>query len=70
MMGLAVAAPDTKAITISATDPKTHLTASSLGPKRGGPGRPIGLTKGGMNTKLHAVTDALGRPIRFVMTAG
>ena len=23
-----------------------------------------------MNTKLHAVTDTAGRPIRFVMTAG
>ena len=23
-----------------------------------------------MNTKLHAVTDAGGRPIRFFMTAG
>jgi IS5 family transposase len=33
-------------------------------------GRLIGRTKGGMNTKLHAVTDAEGRPIRFVMTAG
>ena len=30
----------------------------------------IGRTKGGMNTKLHAVTDAEGRPIRFFMTAG
>jgi transposase len=23
-----------------------------------------------MNTKLHAVSDAVGRPIRFFMTAG
>src|SRR3546814_6764539 len=30
----------------------------------------IGRTKGGMNTKLHAVTDANGRPISFFMTAG
>jgi glutamate 5-kinase len=28
------------------------------------------LTNGGMNTKLHAVADADGRPIRFFMTAG
>ena len=27
-------------------------------------------TKGGMNTKLHAVTDTIGRPIRFFMTTG
>jgi transposase len=33
-------------------------------------GRLIGRTKVGMNTKLHAVTDADGRPIRFFMTAG
>ena len=30
----------------------------------------IGLTKGGHNTKLHAVTDGLGRPIRLFLTAG
>ncbi|MEP1315015.1 MAG: IS5 family transposase [Parasphingorhabdus sp.] len=38
--------------------------------KKRGRGRLIGRTKGGMNTKLHAVTDAIGRPIRFFMTAG
>src|SRR3546814_12967703 len=32
--------------------------------------RLIGRTKGGMNTKLHAVTDANGRPLSFFMTAG
>jgi transposase len=30
----------------------------------------IGRTKGGLNTKLHAVTDAEGRPLKFFMTAG
>ncbi len=33
-------------------------------------GRLIGWTKGGINTKLHAVTDADCRPMRFVMIAG
>jgi transposase len=33
-------------------------------------GRLIGRTEGGMNTKLHAVTDADGHPIRFFTTAG
>jgi hypothetical protein len=32
------------------------------GGKKGDLGRLIGRTKGGMNTKLHAVTDANGRP--------
>lgn len=30
----------------------------------------IGRTKGGLNTRLHAVTDAAGRPLRFFMSAG
>lgn len=38
--------------------------------KKGEAGRLIGRTKGGMNTKLHAVTDANGRPLSFFMTAG
>ena len=29
-----------------------------------------GRTKGGRNTKLHAVTDAIGRPIRSFLAAG
>ncbi len=33
-------------------------------------GRLIGRTKGGMNTKLHAVSDANGRTISFFITAG
>jgi hypothetical protein len=39
-------------------------------PDDGRTGRLIGRTKGGMNTKLHAVTDAIGRPITFFMSAG
>jgi hypothetical protein len=42
--------------------------------EKGGPddqrGRLIGRTKGGFNTKLHAVTDAKGCPLKFFMTAG
>lgn len=33
-------------------------------------GRLIGRTKGGLNTKLHAVTDGDGRPLRFFLSAG
>ena len=38
--------------------------------EKGGRGRQIGRTKVGMNTKLHAVADAKGRPIGFFMSAG
>ena len=70
MMGLAEQAPDNKTISIDATYLKTHRTASSLRIKKGGKGRLIGLTKGGMNTKLHVITDTSGRPIRLFITAG
>src|SRR6056297_2256058 len=40
------------------------------GAEKGGRGRLIGRTKGGMNSKLHAVTDAAGRPLRMFLTAG
>jgi hypothetical protein len=69
MMGLAEQASDNKTISIDATDLKAHRTASSLRLEKG-KGRLIGLTKGGMHTKLHAITDTSGRPIRFFITAG
>ena len=40
------------------------------GDKKGDLRRLIGRTKGGMNTKLHAVTDTNGRALSFFMTAG
>ena len=49
-----------------------HFTSYGFQPagEKGGAGRLIGRTKGGMNTKLHAVTDENGRPISFFITAG
>ena len=46
------------------------LYFSGIVREKGGRGRQIGRTKGGMNTKLHAVADAKGRPIGFFMSAG
>ncbi|PTD16784.1 IS5 family transposase [Sphingomonas fennica] len=71
MEGLAAPqASERKTVMIDATYLKAHRTASSLAVKKGNGGRLIGRTKGGMNTKLHAVTDTNGRPISFFMTAG
>ncbi|WP_338469021.1 IS5 family transposase [Sphingomonas sp. gentR] len=69
MEGLAAAEAVPKTVMIDATYLKAHRTASSLRVK-GDLGRLIGRTKGGMNTKLHAVSDADGRPLSFFMTAG
>ncbi|WP_148268543.1 IS5 family transposase [Komagataeibacter medellinensis] len=70
MDGLSTAKAEPQTIMIDATYLKAHRTASSLRFKKGDPGRLIGRTKGGMNTKLHAVTDQNGRPLGFFMTAG
>lgn len=74
IMGLASGGGEEKVVMIDATYLKAHRTASSLRVKKGGAddkrGRPIGRTKGGLNTKLHAVTEARARPLRLFMTAG
>ena len=30
----------------------------------------VGLSRGGFSTKVHALTDALGNPLRFILTGG
>lgn len=49
---------------------EAHRTASRPAFEKERRGRLIGRTKGGMETESHAVTDANGHPIRFLMTAG
>ena len=39
------------------------------GAKKNGP-QAIGVSRGGLNTKIHAVCDALGNPLRLKLTAG
>ncbi|WP_150005777.1 IS5 family transposase [Iodidimonas muriae] len=56
-------------IMIDATHLKAHRTAASLF-KRGALPRRIGRTKGGLNSKLHAVRDGEGRPIMMLLTEG
>lgn len=74
MEALASEGGDQKTSMIAATYLEAHRTAPSLGEKRGVAddqrGRQIGRTKGGLNTKLRAVTDAKERPLQFFMTGG
>ncbi|MEL6667172.1 MAG: IS5 family transposase [Pseudomonadota bacterium] len=70
LLELADQGGETDTLMIDATHLKTHRTATSMPAEKGGRGRLIGRTKGGMNSKLHAVTDALGRPLRMFLTAG
>jgi transposase len=54
---------------IDATDLKAHRTAASL-LKKGAVPRRIGRTKGGLNSKLHAVCDGQGRPLIMLLSEG
>ncbi|WP_300588425.1 IS5 family transposase [Marivita sp.] len=70
MAGLAAEHGEKTTVMIDATYLKAHRTATSMAAKKGGRGRLIGRTKGGMNTKLHAICDRKGRPIDLFVTAG
>ncbi|MDJ0390862.1 IS5 family transposase [Roseomonas sp. E05] len=54
---------------IDATHLKAHRTAASL-LKKGLFPRPIGRTKGGLNSKLHVVSDGDGRPLVMLLSEG
>ncbi len=38
--------------------------------KKEGPDQAIGRSRGGLSTKIHALGDALGNPLRFLLTGG
>jgi transposase len=63
----AAGAPETAMI--DSTHLKAHRTASSL-LKKGLFPRCIGRTKGGLNSKLHAVCNDQGRPLILALTEG
>lgn len=69
MAGLAAKCREMKTVMIDATHLKAYCTASSMGAKKTR-GRLIGRTKGGMNTKLHAIWDSQSRPLNLFVTAG
>src|ERR1700682_4602793 len=38
--------------------------------KRGAKNQAMGRSRGGLTTKIHTLTDAQGRPLRFILTGG
>ena len=53
---------------LDSTHVKVHRCASN--PPGGQEGQAMGRTKGGMNTKIHAVVDAARRPVRLFLSPG
>ena len=60
--------PDMEEVMVDSTCCRAHQ--SSAGARKTNGPQAIGITRGGRNTKIHAVCDALGNPLRFVLTAG
>ena len=70
MVDLAAGGADPNAIMIDVTSLKAQRTACSLRAKKGVAIDGICRRKGGLNRKLHAITDAESRPVGFHMLAG
>lgn len=60
--------PDMEEVMMDSTCCRAHQ-ASAGARKSSGP-QGIGVTGGGLNTKIHALCDALGNPVQLVLTAG
>lgn len=58
--------PDLEWVMIDASHIKVHQHGMGA---QGGT-EDAGLTKGGINTKLHAAVDSNGMPVNFIITAG
>ena len=54
------------------SDPGHHRSRLPAGRerKRGAKDQALGRSRGGLTTKIHMLADALGRPLRFIITAG
>ena len=54
---------------LDSTIVRAHACAAGYA-KNGNDAQALGKSKGGFTTKIHAIVDALGLPIRFILTAG
>ena len=58
--------PDMEWVMIDSTIVRSHACSAGLFQER----EALGRSKGGFTTKIHALTDALGNPLRFILTPG
>ncbi|UAK23014.1 IS5 family transposase [Sphingomonas nostoxanthinifaciens] len=68
MMDAITAAHDGNIQMIDSTSVRAHQQAATG--KKGDPDHCLGRSRGGLTTKIHAVVDAQGLPIRLGLTAG
>jgi len=61
--------PDMELVMIDATIVRSHACAAGYG-KNTQEEEALGRSKGGFSTKIHAMVDALGNPVKFILTPG
>ena len=61
--------PDLELVMIDSTIVRAHACAAGYG-KNSQAKEALGRSKGGFTTKIHALVDALGLPLKFVLTPG
>lgn len=61
--------PDMEWVSIDSTIIRAHACSAGYG-KNSRAQESLGRSKGGFTTKIHALVDALGNPLKFALTAG
>ncbi len=61
--------PDLEGVMIDATIVRSHACSAGYG-KNTQDIQALGRSKGGFTTKIHALVDALGNPLKFILTPG
>jgi transposase len=61
--------PDWQEVFLDSTIVRAHACAAGQ-PESTAEAEALGRSRGGFSTKVHAITDALGNPLDFVLTAG
>jgi transposase len=61
--------PDLQQVLIDSTIARAHACAAGAAGSNA-EAEALGRSKGGFTTKLHAITDALGNPLDFILTGG
>jgi transposase len=63
--------PDLEHVLADSTIVRAHPCAAGAPKKRGGQAaQALGRSRGGFSTKIHISTEALGNPLRLILTAG
>ena len=63
--------PDMEHLILDSTIVRAHPCAAGAQKKNGGQAaQALGRSVGGFSTKIHVCVDALGNPLRFILTAG